>query len=89
MEALDRNNLKKTFGYYKASDVDRFLDAAQEALEAGNRQLEDRSSELKQKLEEQLAEIPEEIAEEIPDVSEEELNREALEAITDGEAAEE
>ena len=57
MEALDRNNLKKTFGYYKASDVERFLDAAQEALEAGNRQLEDRSSELKQKLEEQLAEI--------------------------------
>ena len=37
----------------------------------------------------ELKEIPEEIAEEIPDVTSEELNREALAAIVDGEAAEE
>ena len=39
--------------------------------------------------EDALAQIPEEIAEEIPDVSSEELNKEALQAIVDGEAAEE
>lgn len=39
--------------------------------------------------EDKLAQIPEEIAEEISDVSSEELNREALQAIVDGEAAEE
>ncbi len=38
--------------------------------------------------EEELADIPDEIAEEIPDVSNEELNRETLKAIVDGEAAE-
>lgn len=47
MGTLDRKNLKKTFGYYKASDVDRYLDAAEEAISDWDGQKRELTQELK------------------------------------------
>ena len=53
MGALDRKKLKKTFGYYKAADVESYLDAAEEAVSDWNGQ----KSKLTQELEETRREV--------------------------------
>ena len=46
MGALDRKNLKKTLGYYKACDVDSYLDAAEEAVSDWDREKKELTQEL-------------------------------------------
>ena len=47
MGALDRKNLKKTFGYYKAADVESYLDAAEEAISDWDGQKRELTQELR------------------------------------------
>ena len=47
MGALDRKKLKKTFGYYKAADVESYLDAAEEAISDWDGQKRELTQELK------------------------------------------